>query len=110
MLIWGGSTVVGNIAIQIAKQLGCRVLSTCSEKNMDNVKASGADVVVDYKKDDAIQQLKEAAGGSLKYALDTVGEVRRAIVTEGSVSYVAYSSMRRPRVAQSPLTAINLST
>jgi NADPH:quinone reductase-like Zn-dependent oxidoreductase len=87
VLIWGGSTIVGNIAIQIAKQLGCRVLSTCSQKNMDNVKASGADVVVDYNKDDAIQQLKEAAGGNLKYAFDTVGEVRGASVTEKRVDH-----------------------
>ncbi|KAH7340596.1 hypothetical protein B0J17DRAFT_652028 [Rhizoctonia solani] len=48
ILINGGSSSVGNLAIQIAKARGCTVTASCSTANMDLVKSIGADEVVDY--------------------------------------------------------------
>lgn len=50
VLIHAGSGGVGTIAIQLAKQLGASVATTTSTANIGLVKALGADVVVDYKK------------------------------------------------------------
>ncbi len=52
VLIHAGSGGVGTIAIQLAKHLGAYVATTTSTANIALVKSLGADVVVDYKKDD----------------------------------------------------------
>ena len=52
VLIHAGSGGVGTIAIQLARHLGARVAATTSGANVDLVKGLGADVVVDYKRDD----------------------------------------------------------
>ncbi|AJD39449.1 Zn-dependent alcohol dehydrogenase GroES-like protein [Rhizobium gallicum bv. gallicum R602sp] len=51
ILIHAGSGGVGTIAIQLAKYLGATVATTTSTANVDLVRNLGADVVVDYKKD-----------------------------------------------------------
>ncbi len=52
VLIHAGSGGVGTVAIQLAKHLGATVATTTSTANVDLVKDLGADVVVDYKKED----------------------------------------------------------
>jgi NADPH:quinone reductase-like Zn-dependent oxidoreductase len=52
VLIHAGSGGVGTMAIQLAKHLGATVATTTSTANVDWVKSLGADVVVDYTKDD----------------------------------------------------------
>jgi len=52
VLIHAGSGGVGTIAIQLAKHLGAYVATTTSTANVDLVKSLGADIVVDYKKED----------------------------------------------------------
>jgi len=52
VFIQAGSGGVGTFAIQLAKHLGATVATTTSSANIDLVKSLGADVVVDYKKDD----------------------------------------------------------
>ena len=48
VLIHAGAGGVGSLAIQIAKQLGLHVTTTTSTKNIDFVRALGADEVIDY--------------------------------------------------------------
>lgn len=50
VFIHAGSGGVGTIAIQLAKHLGAFVATTTSTNNVEWVKALGADVVIDYKK------------------------------------------------------------
>ncbi|MEI9421300.1 NADP-dependent oxidoreductase [Mesorhizobium sp. Cs1299R1N1] len=52
VFIQAGSGGVGTFAIQLAKHLGATVATTASAASMDLVKSLGADVVVDYRKDD----------------------------------------------------------
>src|SRR2546427_8636633 len=52
VLIHAGSGGVGTIAIQLAKHLGAIVATTTSTANLDLVKRLGADIVIDYRKDD----------------------------------------------------------
>ncbi|MFK0166036.1 NADP-dependent oxidoreductase [Rhizobium sp. NPDC090279] len=51
VLIHAGSGGVGTIAIQLAKHVGATVATTTSTANIDLVRSFGADVVVDYRKD-----------------------------------------------------------
>ena len=52
VLIHAGSGGVGTVAIQLAKHLGATVATTTSTANVDLVTSLGADIVVDYKKED----------------------------------------------------------
>lgn len=52
VFIQAGSGGVGTFAIQLAKHVGAFVATTTSTANVDWVKLLGADVVIDYKKDD----------------------------------------------------------
>jgi len=52
VFIQAGSGGVGTFAIQLAKQLGATVATTASQKSFNLVKSLGADVVIDYRKDD----------------------------------------------------------
>ncbi len=52
VFIQAGSGGVGTFAIQLAKHVGAIVATTTSTANLDWVKQLGADIVIDYKKDD----------------------------------------------------------
>lgn len=52
ILIHAGSGGVGTFAIQLAKHLGATVATTTSTANVELVTSLGADVVIDYKKQD----------------------------------------------------------
>lgn len=59
VFIQAGSGGVGTIAIQLAKHLGAFVATTASEKNFDMLKTLGADIIIDYKKDNFETILKD---------------------------------------------------
>ena len=59
ILIHAGSGGVGTIAIQLARHLGAHVATTTGTTNIEWVKNLGADVVVDYKRDDFEKVLRD---------------------------------------------------
>jgi alcohol dehydrogenase len=68
VLIHAGSGGVGTIAVQLAKRLGAIVATTTSTANLDWVKGLGADIVIDYRKDDFEATLRD-----YDVVLDTLG-------------------------------------
>ena len=61
VLIWGGASSVGTIAIQSACLMGFTVYTTASVKNHEYLKKLGAHAVFDYKANDAVSQVIDAA-------------------------------------------------
>jgi len=59
VFIQAGSGGVGTFAIQLAKHLGATVATTTSTANIDLVKGLGADITIDYKKEDFETILKD---------------------------------------------------
>lgn len=74
ILIWGGSTATGIVAIQVAKLVyNIKVITTCSAKNFGLVKSLGAEMAFDYHDPNVVANIKQFAKGKITYALDTVG-------------------------------------
>jgi len=59
VLIHAGSGGVGTFAIQLAKHLGAIVATTASATGLDLVKRLGADIAIDYRRDDFETILKD---------------------------------------------------
>ena len=68
ILIQGGAGGVAGFAIQFAKHLGARVISTASAANLEYVRKLGADQVIDYKAQDFTRVVSGCDA-----VLDTVG-------------------------------------
>ncbi|TKA74518.1 hypothetical protein B0A55_08047 [Friedmanniomyces simplex] len=72
ILINGGSGGVGVFSIQIAKAVGCKVTTTCSTPNVELCRSLGADVVIDYRKQNVLETLREG-GQQYTHVVDNVG-------------------------------------
>jgi putative PIG3 family NAD(P)H quinone oxidoreductase len=72
-LVQGGSSGIGTHAIQVAKALGARVVTTASPQRADRCLQLGADVVVDYHEDVPTQIAKATGGRGVDVILDNMG-------------------------------------
>jgi putative PIG3 family NAD(P)H quinone oxidoreductase len=75
LLVHGGSSGIGTMAIQVGKALGARVAVTAgSEEKLDRCRELGADIAVDYHDEDFVAKVKDAtAGHGADVVLDIIG-------------------------------------
>jgi NADPH2:quinone reductase len=74
VLVHGAAGGVGSMAVQLASWAGCEVLATCGKANAAFVEDLGADLVLDYRSQDFVQEVLDAtAGEGASVILDTVG-------------------------------------
>jgi NADPH:quinone reductase-like Zn-dependent oxidoreductase len=90
VLVHAGSGGLGSTVIQLAKHLGATVATTASGKNAELVRSLGADVVVDYTKEDFAEVLSgydvvlDSRGGeNLKKSLTVLKPGGQAIGVTG---------------------------
>ena len=75
VLIHGGGSGIGTMAIQVAKQLGATVAVTASRAaTLDRCRELGADIGIDYRDEDFVTALPAANGGrGADVILDVIG-------------------------------------
>ena len=65
VLLHGGASGIGTMAIQLAKAVGAKVLVTAgSAKKLDRCLELGADVGINYREQDFVEAVREATGGA----------------------------------------------
>lgn len=74
-LVHGGSSGIGTMAIQLAKAVGAKVAVTAgSKEKLDRCAELGADILVNYKEQDFVAEVREATGGAgADVILDNMG-------------------------------------
>ncbi|KAL9120105.1 MAG: hypothetical protein Q9187_003339 [Circinaria calcarea] len=76
VLVYGGSTSVGTMAIQLLRFWGHTPITTCSPQNFDLVKSYGAEAVWDYKSPSCARDIKAYTNNTLQYVLDPLTEAK----------------------------------
>lgn len=114
ILIYGGSTATGSLAIQFAVLSGCQVVTTCSPRNFPFVKALGAAEAFDYNDPDCAKKIREYTGDQLTRVFDCISEgdspkiSSEAISTKGGqVSYLLAPKHDRTDVENKVSTRIS---
>jgi putative PIG3 family NAD(P)H quinone oxidoreductase len=75
LLVHGGSSGIGVMAIQVARAFGARVAATAgSAAKLEHCAALGADVLVDYRREDFVTAVRAATDGrGADVVLDIIG-------------------------------------
>jgi NADPH:quinone reductase-like Zn-dependent oxidoreductase len=105
ILIQGGAGGVAGFAIQFAKYLGARVITTTSAANRDYVRGLGADEIIDYNTQDFTKVVKGCDA-----VFDTVGgdiaEKSFLVLRSGGRAAFIASGAQAPKPNRADVTAL----
>ncbi|BBC34756.1 NADPH:quinone reductase and related Zn-dependentoxidoreductase [Streptomyces graminofaciens] len=75
LLVHGGSSGIGTMAIQLAKAVGARVAVTAGTKEkLDQCAELGADILINYREQDFVEEIRGATNGAgADVILDNMG-------------------------------------
>ncbi|WP_146338504.1 NAD(P)H-quinone oxidoreductase [Nesterenkonia sp. NBAIMH1] len=105
VLIHGGSSGIGTLAIQVASSLGARVIVTAgSQEKLRACAELGAEVLINYRDEDFVEKVKSATEGrGADVILDVVGakyleQNVRALAPDGRLVVIGLIGGRRAEV------------
>src|SRR5665213_1745346 len=105
ILIQGGAGGVASFAIQLAKHLGARVITTASASNHDYLQGIGADEIIDYNAVDFAKAVKDCDA-----VFDTVGgDVAQrsfSVLKKGGRAAFIASGAQAPKPDRSDVVAL----
>ncbi len=109
LLIHGGSSGIGTTAIQIASQMGARVMATAgSADKCDACLKLGAELAVNYREQDFVEAAKEFGPKGVNVILDMVGgdyiaRNIRALAPDGRLVNIAFLQGSKAEVNFMPI-------
>ncbi len=105
ILIQGGAGGVASVAIQLAKHIGARVITTTSAANMDYVRSLGADEIIDYSAQDFTRVISGCDA-----VFDTVGgdvaQKSFAVLRPGGRAAFIASGAQAPKPERGDVTSL----
>lgn len=69
VMVYGATGAIGSAAVQLLKHFGAKVTAVCNTKNTTLIKSLGADIVIDYQKQDFTQ-----TNDKFDFIFDAVGK------------------------------------
>ena len=72
ILVYGGGTATGAMALQVLKEAGLPTITTCSASSAEQATRLGAQAWFDYKSPTCGADIREHTGDTLAYALDCI--------------------------------------
>jgi aspyridone synthetase trans-acting enoyl reductase len=75
VLVYGGGTATGCMAIQVLKLSGYRPIATCSQESSERAMRLGAEATFDYQTPNCGALVREHTGGTLTLALDCITDI-----------------------------------
>ncbi|KAH6855615.1 putative alcohol dehydrogenase [Chaetomium sp. MPI-CAGE-AT-0009] len=85
VLVYGGSTASGTIALQLIRLAGYIPITTCSPRNNALVTAYGAVASFDYSSPSCAQEIKSYTSNSLALVLDCIGTAQSATLCYAAI-------------------------
>jgi NADPH:quinone reductase-like Zn-dependent oxidoreductase len=79
VLIYGASSTSGTTAVQVAKHWGAEVTGVCATAHVELVRSLGADHVLDYTKQNALEP-----SARFDFVLDAVGRAKTSLLKEAA--------------------------
>ena len=101
LLVHGGAGGIGNFAIQLAKAVGARVLTTAgSAEKVELCESLGADRAINYHDEDFVEVVKDLGGADV--ILDNMGAKYlgrniSALATQGRLVIIGHAGWRQGR-------------
>jgi NADPH2:quinone reductase len=116
LLVHAAAGGVGIAAVQIGKALGARILATAGgPEKLEVARQAGADVLIDYEKEDFVARVMEATGGrGADVIYDSVGgdvfdRSLKCIAWNGRLLVIGFASGRIPEVKANRILLKNIS-
>ena len=114
LLVHGGGSGVGTMAIQIGRALGARVAVTAgSQAKLSECEALGAEVLIDYNDQDFVDVIADVTGGrGANVILDNMGASYlarnvRALARDGRLVVIGLQGGRKAELSLNELLAKN---
>ncbi|MEU8569192.1 NAD(P)H-quinone oxidoreductase [Streptomyces pathocidini] len=102
LLVHGGSSGIGTMAVQLAKAVGARVAVTAgSPEKLERCRELGADILIDYREQDFAEEVRKATDGAgADVILDIVGAKYlaanvRALAVNGRLAIIGLQGGRK---------------
>ncbi len=102
LLVHGGSSGIGTMAVQLAKAVGARVAVTAgSPEKLERCRELGADILIDYREQDFAEEVRKATDGAgADVILDIIGAKYlaanvRALAANGRLAIIGLQGGRK---------------
>ncbi|WP_171164567.1 NAD(P)H-quinone oxidoreductase [Streptomyces sp. I05A-00742] len=87
LLVHGGGSGIGTMAVQLAKAVGARVAVTAGSRDkLERCRELGADILIDYREQDFVEELRKVTGGA---GADVILDIMGAKYLERNVNALA---------------------
>ncbi|WP_372408590.1 NAD(P)H-quinone oxidoreductase [Streptomyces luteireticuli] len=87
LLVHGGGSGIGTMAVQLAKAVGARVAVTAGgAEKLERCRELGADILIDYREQDFVEELRKVTGGA---GADVILDIMGAKYLERNVDALA---------------------
>lgn len=110
LLIYGGSTITGQFATQIARFSNLRILTVCSARTAALSKSLGATYVVirdNRSNDEILEEIATTTKGNIRYAIDLVGPSTAAMCIQACSTAAQKETLGQEKVPFAPLAMMS---